>query len=98
MMLGQTFQHRNRYENLRDISPAPSARMRSNSVALQKRKVGDCNDLYTIDSNAAKVCRIEVNDDEEIACQGQALARGEYVHRSSLQEEKVSPEEKKILF
>ena len=67
MMLGQTFQHRNRYENLRDISPAPSARMRSDSVASQKRKVGDCDDLYAYDSNAAKVCRIEGNDDEEIA-------------------------------
>jgi hypothetical protein len=67
MMLGHTFQHRNRYENLRDISPAPSARMRSESVASQKRKVGDCDDLYTFDSNAAKVCRIEGNEDEEIA-------------------------------
>jgi len=31
-------------------------------------------------------------------CQGQALARDECVHRSSLQEERVSPKEKKILF
>jgi hypothetical protein len=31
-------------------------------------------------------------------CQGRALARDECVHRSSLQEERVSPEEKKSLF
>ncbi len=36
-------------------------------MASQKRKVGDCDDLYTYDRNAAKVCRIEGNDDEEIA-------------------------------
>jgi hypothetical protein len=66
-LLGQTFQHRNRYENLRDISPAPSVRMRSDSVALQKRKAGDCEDLYTLECNAAKVCRFDGDDDEEIA-------------------------------
>ena len=35
---------------------------------------------------------------KEEYCQGQALARDECVHRSSLPEERVSPEEKKILF
>jgi hypothetical protein len=66
--LGQTFQHRNRYDKLRDSSPAPSIRSRSDSVASQKRKAGAGDDLLLGDLNAAKVCRIDdYVDDEEIA-------------------------------
>jgi hypothetical protein len=65
--LEQTFQHRNRYDYLRDVSPAPSNRTRSDSVASQKRKVGECEDPYFAELNAAKVCRVDENDDEEVA-------------------------------
>jgi hypothetical protein len=37
--IGQTFAHRNRYDKLRENSPAPSLRGRSDSVSSQKRKV-----------------------------------------------------------
>ena len=65
--LGQSFQHRNRYDKLRENSPAPSIRSRSDSVISQKRKAGMGDDLLFGDLNAAKVCRVEDNDDEEIA-------------------------------
>ena len=66
--LGQSFQHRNRYDKLRDNSPAPSIRSRSDSVVSQKRKAGAGDDLLLGDLNAAKVCRIDdYVDDEEIA-------------------------------
>ncbi len=65
--LGQSFQHRNRFDKLRDNSPAPSIRSRSDSVVSQKRKAGTGDDLMLGDLNAAKVCRIDDYDDEEIA-------------------------------
>ncbi len=65
--MGQTFQHRNRLDKLRDISPASSLCSRSDSVASQKRKVGIGDDLLLRDLNAAKVCRVDDNEDEEIA-------------------------------
>jgi hypothetical protein len=65
--LGQSFQHRNRYDKLRDVSPALSTRSRSDSVISQKRKVESGDDLLIGDLNAAKVCRVEENEDEEIA-------------------------------
>jgi hypothetical protein len=64
--IGQTFSHRNRYEKLRENSPAPMHRVRTDSVSSQKRKV--CNDdLSFQDLNAAKVSRVEKDDDEEVA-------------------------------
>jgi hypothetical protein len=65
--LGQSFQHSNRYDKLRDNSPAPSIRSRSDSVESQKRKTGTGDDLTFGDLNAAKVCRVDEYDDEEIA-------------------------------
>jgi hypothetical protein len=65
--LGQSFQHRNRYDKLRDVSPAISIRSRSDSVASQKRKAGSGDDQLLGDFNAAKVCRVDEDEDEEIA-------------------------------
>ncbi|MFN9910872.1 MAG: hypothetical protein ACK56F_33005, partial [bacterium] len=64
--IGQTFTHRNRFEKLRDNSPAPFQRVRSDSVASQKRKVCTEDENFQ-DLNAAKVSRVEKDDDEEIA-------------------------------
>ena len=64
--IGQTFSHRNRYEKLRENSPAPALRVRTDSVSSQKRKV--CDDVLSFqDLNAAKVSRVEKDDDEEVA-------------------------------
>ncbi len=65
--IGQTFAHRNRYEKLPENSPAPSLRLRSDSVASQKRKVFTEDDPLGQNCNAAKVSRVETDDDEEIA-------------------------------
>jgi len=65
--IGQTFAHRNRYEKLRENSPAPSWRLRSDSVASQKRKVCTEDDPLGQNCNAAKVSRVDTDDDEEIA-------------------------------
>ena len=65
--IGQTFAHRNRYDKLRENSPAPSLRGRSDSVSSQKRKVCTEDDPLVLDCNAAKVIRVDTDDDEEIA-------------------------------
>ena len=65
--IGQTFAHRNRYEKLRENSPAPSLRLRSDSVASQKRKVCTEDDPLGQNCNAAKVSRVDTDDEEEIA-------------------------------
>jgi hypothetical protein len=65
--LGQTFQHRNRYDKLRDVSPAISVRSRSDSITSQKRKAGTGDDLLSGELNAAKVCRVDEDEAEEIA-------------------------------
>ena len=64
--IGQTFTHRNRFDKLRDNSPAPFQRVRSDSVASQKRKVCTEDENFQ-DLNVAKVSRVEKDDDEEIA-------------------------------
>ncbi len=64
--IGQTFSHRNRYEKLRENSPAPVLRVRADLVFSQKRKVCD-HVLSFQDLNAAKVSRVEKDDDEEVA-------------------------------
>jgi hypothetical protein len=64
--LGQTFLHVNRYEHLRESSPAPSLRMRSDSNASQKRKVSE--DCYVDEiANRPKVSRLDTESAEEIA-------------------------------
>jgi hypothetical protein len=64
--LGQTFLHVNRYEQLRESSPTPSLRMRSDSTASQKRKVSD--DCYIDElANKPKVSRLDTESAEEIA-------------------------------
>jgi hypothetical protein len=60
--LGQSFQHRNRFEKLRDVSPAISIRSRSDSVVSQKRKAGTGDDLMLGDLNVAKVCRVDESE------------------------------------
>ena len=65
--LGQSFAHRNRFDKLRESSPAPYTRDRTESNASQKRKVGDDDDLYSQCSVSAKVCRFDPMNDEEIA-------------------------------
>ncbi len=65
--VGQSFVHRNRYDKLRDSSPAPSLRMRTESNASQKRKVGDEDDLFSQNLVSAKVSRIENFEDEDVA-------------------------------
>jgi hypothetical protein len=65
--IGQTFAHRNRYEKLRENSPAPSLRVRSDSVVSQKRKVCTEDDSLFQDFNAAKVSRVDTdNEDDEV--------------------------------
>ncbi len=65
--LGQSFAHRNRFDKLRESSPASYTRDRTESNASQKRKVGDDDDLYSQCSVSAKVCRFDPLEDEEIA-------------------------------
>jgi hypothetical protein len=65
--VGQSFVHRNRYDKLRDSSPAPSLRTRTESNASQKRKVGDEDDLFSQNLVSAKVSRIENFEDEDVA-------------------------------
>jgi hypothetical protein len=65
-IVGQTFEHRNRYEKLRENSPASSYRSRLDSNASQKRKVCDEDDI-TVSSQREKVCRIDPQEEEEIA-------------------------------
>jgi hypothetical protein len=66
-IVGQTFEHRNRYEKLRENSPASSYRSRLDSNASQKRKVCDEDDITTVSSQREKVCRIDPQEEEEIA-------------------------------
>jgi hypothetical protein len=66
-IVGQSFEHRNRYEKLRESSPASSYRSRLDSNASQKRKVCDDDDITTVSSQREKVCRFDPQEDEEIA-------------------------------
>jgi hypothetical protein len=66
-IVGQSYEHRNRYEKLCESSPASSYRSRVDSNASQKRKVCDEDDITTVSSQREKVCRIDCQDDEEIA-------------------------------
>jgi hypothetical protein len=65
--IGQSFAHKNRYDKLRESSPAPSIRFRSESNASQKRKVGDDDDLCSQNLVSAKVSRVDIFEDEDVA-------------------------------
>jgi hypothetical protein len=67
--LGQTFLHTNRYEHLRESSPAPSARQRSDSAAsiLSQKRKGD-EDFFCDESNTnkSKVSRLDCDEEEQL--------------------------------
>ncbi len=68
--VGQTFVHVNRYENLRDHSPASNSRYRSDSVsslASQKRKVSE-SDTYDVETQSGrqKISKMDAAEEEEI--------------------------------
>ncbi len=65
--IGQSFAHKNRYDKLRESSPAPSMRFRTESNASQKRKVGDDDDLCSQNPVSAKVSRVDIFEDEDVA-------------------------------
>jgi hypothetical protein len=65
--LGQSFFHANRYENLRDVSPASSYRQRQDSFSSQKRKVSESDTLETESQvGKSKVCRLDDVELEEL--------------------------------
>jgi hypothetical protein len=61
------FAHQNRYDNLRDNSPAPSERTRSDSVSSQKRKVSESDNLEKeCQYVKTKVCKLTDAEEEEM--------------------------------
>jgi hypothetical protein len=64
--VGQTFLHANRYEHLRESSPAPMRRDRTDSNASQKRKFAD-NEGFEEDEyyNRSKVSKMDEKEEEE---------------------------------
>jgi len=58
--LGQSFVHRNKFQELRESSPAPARRGRVNSTASQKRKKSECEESEDdLNAGSAKVSRME---------------------------------------
>jgi hypothetical protein len=61
------FVHQNRYDSLRDNSPAPSERNRSDSVSSQKRKVSENDNLEKeCQYIKTKVCKLTDAEEEEM--------------------------------
>jgi hypothetical protein len=66
-MLGQTFAHVNRFDNLRDVSPAPSFRSRADSSVSTKRKGRDAEgDDLDRDDGRTKVSRMDEGEEVEL--------------------------------
>jgi len=65
--VGNSYVHINRYDKLRENSPAPSFRSRVDSNASQKRKVSesDISEVGSICSNQ-KICRLDQEEEEEL--------------------------------
>jgi len=66
--LGQTFLHANRYEHLRESSPASVVRQRTESNASSKRKIADQDDFleYEDVGGKAKVSKLDDKEEEEL--------------------------------
>jgi hypothetical protein len=61
------FAHQNRYDSLRENSPAPSERNRSDSVSSQKRKVSESDNLEKeCQYIKTKVCKLTDAEEEEM--------------------------------
>jgi hypothetical protein len=60
--VGSSFVHTNRYDKLRENSPAPSFRSRVDSCTSQKRKVSE-SDISEVGS---KICRLDQEEEEEL--------------------------------
>ncbi len=67
------FAHANRYEKLRENSPAPSYRSRADSNVSQKRKVSE-SDLSEI-SNCEKVSRLDQDEVEELVLMDSKISK-----------------------
>jgi hypothetical protein len=66
--IGQTFLHANRYDSLRDTSPASTVRNRTESNASSKRKIADHDDFFEHEETGskAKVSRLDDKEEEEL--------------------------------
>jgi len=75
-LLGQSVFHQNRYEHLRENSPAPSERSRLNSGASQKRKECEDSDSEMEDTcNRAKVSRTENLQEDDLVFMESILSK-----------------------
>jgi hypothetical protein len=65
--VGKTFMHTNRYDKLRDSSPSPFFRDRTESTSSQKRKVSESDTYETESQNGRqKVSRMDEAEVEEM--------------------------------
>jgi hypothetical protein len=65
--VGNSFYHSNRYDKLRDNSPAPSSRYRADLNASQKRKVSE-SDISEVGSACSrqKISRLDQEEEEDL--------------------------------
>jgi hypothetical protein len=66
-LLGRSFAHINRFDNLRDISPAPSGRSHLGSFSSVKRKDEDIDEPETISVKKGKTIDLTEEDEMSIA-------------------------------
>jgi hypothetical protein len=74
--VGNSFFHNNRYEKLRDNSPAPIPRFRADSNASQKRKVSE-SDVSEVGSicNRQKISRLDQEEEEELVIMDSKISK-----------------------
>ena len=73
-LLGRSFAHNNRYEFLREPSPCPSLRNRSDSTASQKRKA-DVQEVLHEDVQTSKKVRMLEEDAVAFACMKSSISK-----------------------